>query len=99
MDVQTFRDVALSFTNTEEIDHFDKRAFRARRIFASLARDGSANLLLTPDQQEFYINLHSNVLRRVPNKWGDRGWTRLSLERADTDLVRHLLSLAWKGSS
>ncbi|MEQ1519063.1 MAG: MmcQ/YjbR family DNA-binding protein [Usitatibacteraceae bacterium] len=99
MEVQEFRDAALSFTNTEEVEHFDKRAFRARRIFASLACDQTANLLLTLDEQEFYTSMHPEVLARVPNKWGDRGWTRLSLAESDVDLVRHLLSLAWKGSS
>jgi hypothetical protein len=40
MTAEEFRDLALALEVTVEIGHFDRRAFRARRIFASLAPDG-----------------------------------------------------------
>jgi len=48
------RRLALALPGTSEAPHFDRTAFRAARIYVTLAADGrSANFLFTPDEQEF----------------------------------------------
>jgi len=97
MTAQEFRALALSFAGTTEAAHFDRTAFKLHRIFATLAADGaSANVLLTPDEQELYAGLQPGAVRRVPNKWGDQGWTTVSLTETDPDLLRTVLERAWR---
>ncbi|WP_257170076.1 MmcQ/YjbR family DNA-binding protein [Bradyrhizobium sp. SRS-191] len=94
-----FQALASSFAGTTAAAHFDRTAFKARRIFATLAADGcSANLLLTPDEQEHYATLQPGAFCRVPNKWGDQGWTTVTLAEADADLVRTALESAWQAA-
>ena len=92
-----FREAALSFAGVVEQPHFERRAFKAKRIFASLAPDGtSANILLTRDEQEHLCALHPDALAPVPNKWGQRGWTVLQLTRTPDDLLPSLLAAAFR---
>jgi hypothetical protein len=96
MTAEEFRDLALALEATVEIGHFDRRAFRARRIFASLAPDErSANIHLTPEEQEHYASLQPEVLSPLPNEWGARGWTRLLLDGVDTKTAASVLYSAW----
>lgn len=98
-DPAAFRTLALSCEGTTEVLHFDRRAFRRRVIFATLAPDGtSANLRLTPDQQAHWCSLLPHALCHVPNAWGARGWTTLDLARLDTAQTGILLRLAWQGA-
>ncbi len=94
-----FRAIALSFEGTTEAPHFERSAFKAKRIFATLASDQrSANLLLAPEEQEFYAGLKPAAFSRVPNKWGERGWTCVSLAEVDADLLRAVLEKAWQAA-
>ncbi len=98
-DPATFRTLALSCEGTTEALHFDRRAFRRRVIFATLAPDGaSANLRLAPDQQAHWCSLLPHALRPVPNNWGARGWTTLDLATLDAAEAALLLRLAWQGA-
>ena len=48
------RRIALSLPGSTEAPHFDRTAFRAARIYVTLAADGlMANFMFTPDEQEF----------------------------------------------
>ena len=48
------RRIALSLPGTTEAPHFDRTAFKVRRIYATVAADGrTANLLFSPDEQDF----------------------------------------------
>lgn len=90
------RRVALSLEGTSEAPHFDRAAFRVKRIYATLAADGkSANLKLTPDEQEFKCMLAPEVFAPVPNAWGRQGWTTLTLAKASTADLRAALEMAW----
>ncbi|GLH76811.1 hypothetical protein SSBR45G_17190 [Bradyrhizobium sp. SSBR45G] len=94
-----FRTLALSLAGTIAAPHFDRTAFKLHRTFATLAADGaSANVLLTPDEQEHYAGLAPEVFRRVPNKWGDQGWTMVTLAGADPRLLRSVLESAWRAA-
>lgn len=90
-----FRRLALACPGVSEAPHFDRVAFRARIIFASLAADGkTANVLFTPDQQMLKCQVASKVFAAVANKWGQQGWTTVSLEAATLDDLEDALRLA-----
>lgn len=91
------RRIALSLTGVAEYAHFDRRAFKARVIFATLAPDGaSANLKLSPDEQEFKYLLAPDAFEALPNAWGRRGWTRANLAALDESELRAALEMAWR---
>jgi hypothetical protein len=89
------RRIALSLEGTIEAPHFDRTAFKARRIYVTLAADGkTANLAFTPDEQEFKCMLMPEAFAKIPNKWGAQGWTTLSLGKVTTDELRSVLEMA-----
>jgi hypothetical protein len=71
-------------------------AFKVRRI-ATLAADGkTANLALTPDEQELKCVVAPEIFAPVPNAWGKQGWTTVTLGKATAaDLARRL---RWRGT-
>lgn len=90
------RRIALAFPGAEERAHVDRRAFRGRKIFATLAPDQlTANLWLTPDEQDMQIALRPTACAKLPNKWGDAGATCVTLAAVDAAELQALLALAW----
>lgn len=97
MTPDAFRELALSLAGTTERPHFDRTAFTVRRNYATLPPDGrTANLCLDPAGQDHFISLRPDIFSKVPNKWGDRGWTQLSLAGADTDITLSALRYGWQ---
>lgn len=91
------RRIALSLPGAAEYAHFDRRAFKARVTFATLAPDGaSANLKLSPDEQEFKCLLAPDAFEALSNAWRRRGWTRVDLAAVDESELRAALVLAWR---
>jgi hypothetical protein len=92
-----FRAIALSLEGTTEAPHFDRAAFKVKRIYATLASDGqSANLMFTPDEQEFKCILAPEAFAPVPNAWGKRGATTVTLAAIKTSELRDALAMAWR---
>ncbi len=90
------RKLALALEGTTEQAHFDRAAFKVKRIYATLAGDGKTlNLNLTPDEQEFKILLAPEVFRQLPNKWGLAGWTEVDLKAIGKAELAAALQLAW----
>ncbi len=93
---EDLRRIALSLEGTTEADHFDRRAFKARRIFVTLAADGrTANFAFTPDEQEFKCMLLPDAFAPVPNKWGDQGWTTVILAKIKSDDLHAAVEMAY----
>ena len=89
-----FRRMALSLPGTTEVPHFHRAAFKLARIYATT--DGiSANLLLTRDEQEFKCLLAPDIFAPIPNKWGEKGWTLVTLAAASAEELQAVLHLAW----
>jgi hypothetical protein len=89
--------IALSLEGTTEAPHFDRAAFKVKRIYATLASDGqSANLMFTPDQQEFKCMLAPEAFAPVPNAWGKRGATTVTLAAIKASELRDALEIAWR---
>ena len=90
------RRIALSLEGTSEAPHFDRAAFKVKRIYATLAADGkTANLKFDPDEQEFKCMLAPDVFAPVPNAWGKQGWTTVTLSKASAAELRSALEMAW----
>jgi hypothetical protein len=96
-DAADLRRLALALEGTTEAAHFDRSAFRVQRIYATLAPDGrTANLKLTPDEQEFKVLLAPDAFRPVDNAWGRQGWTTIQLDRLDEAELQAALEMAWR---
>jgi hypothetical protein len=91
-----FRTLALALDGSLEVLHFERRAFKVRRIFASLApNEETANLSLTSLEQEHWCGCLPEAFAPVPNKWGARGWTKVTLAQIDADSLSSALRHAW----
>ena len=93
-----FRALAASFPEAAAGSHFDTRDFRVRgRIFATLREeDGRAVLKLSPDEQQLLMAAEPGLFEPVGGAWGAKGWTRVALEAADQEAVRHAMAMAYK---
>jgi len=92
-----FAAIALSLQGTVEQPHFDRKAYKARRIYASLAPDGlTANIQFSPDEQEFRCEAQPVAYRAVPNKWGAQGWTIAVLAELTPEELCVALTSAWR---
>ena len=89
------RKAALALPGTTEHPHFDRIAFKVARIYVTLSHDGeTANLKLTPDEQEFKCQLAPEVFKPIDNGWGRQGWTTAILAAATADDLQAALEMA-----
>ena len=95
--VQTFRQLALSFPETKEQPHFEKRAFRTKRkIFATLSeKDKLACVKFSQTDQSVFCAFDSSVIYPVPNKWGLQGWTYIDLTKIKKAMLVDALNTAY----
>lgn len=81
-DAADLEEIACGLEGTQSHPHFDRKAFKARRIYATLAADGrTANLKLAPDEQELKCLTHPGAFSPVPGGWGRQGWTTCNLSQ------------------
>ncbi|KQU96395.1 hypothetical protein ASC89_07675 [Devosia sp. Root413D1] len=91
-----FRAIALALDGTTEAPHFDRQAFKVARTYATLAADGlTANLKLTPDEQEFKAMLAPEAFVPIDNGWGRQGWTTAILARLSAEELKAALEMAY----
>jgi hypothetical protein len=93
------RRLALALEGTTEAPHFDRAAFKVARIYATLAADGrSANLKLSPEEQEFKCLLAPAAFAPVPGGWGKQGWTTAMLSELNAAELGNVLETAWRNA-
>jgi YjbR len=93
------RRLALALEGTTEAPHFDRAAFKVARIYATLAADGrSANLKLSPEEQEFKCLLAPAAFSPVPGGWGKQGWTTATLSELSAAELGNVLETAWRNA-
>lgn len=70
VDIEIFKNLALSFPETMELPHFEKIAFRtAARVFATLDTIlDQACLKLTPIDQTVFCTIDPAIIYPVKNK-------------------------------
>jgi hypothetical protein len=91
------RRIALSLEGTTEAPHFDRAAFKATRIYATLPPDGrTANIRLSPEEQEFKCMLAPGAFAPIPNAWGKQGWTVATLAVLSVGELKEVLQVAWQ---
>ena len=96
-DAADLRRIALSFEGVAEYPHFDRRAFKARVTFATLAPDElTANIKFAPDEQALKCTVAPDAFAPLANAWGRQGWTRATLASLTEAELRAALELAWR---
>jgi hypothetical protein len=98
IDLKTFRGMALSFPNTEEVSHFERIGFKiiGKRMFSTyLGTDNTANVFLAPAEQKFFCDVDKKNIYPVPNKWGEKGATTFDLNGVARELVMDALFSAY----
>jgi hypothetical protein len=92
-----FRRIALAFEGAGEYPHFDRRAFKARITFATLAPDEfSANIKFAPDEQALKCAVAPDAFAALDNAWGRRGWTCATLAALSETELKAALEMAWR---
>ncbi len=71
--------------------------FRVRgKVFATLGPDGDWGMVkLTPAQQADRMMSHGAMFEPVSGAWGERGYTRVLLAKAQKEVVRRAMVDAW----
>jgi hypothetical protein len=97
--LEDLRRIALALVGTTEAPHFDRSAFKVARIYATVPTNGqTANLRLSPEEQEFRCLLNPRAFAPVPNAWGRQGWTTVTLASLEADELASALEAAWRGA-
>ncbi len=92
---EIFTAIAMALPGTTSAPHFNRTAFKVRRIYATLAGDGiSANIKFSPDEQELKCMVAPDLFHAIDNGWGRQGWTTLQLEPAGEDDIAMALAMA-----
>ena len=74
------RRLALAMEGTIEAPHFDRTAFKVKRIYVTLAPDGlTANFKFSQDEQALKCTVASDAFAPVPGGWGRMGYTTATL--------------------
>jgi hypothetical protein len=91
------RKIALSLEGTTEAPHFDRAAFKAKRIYVTLAADKkTANFKFSPDEQELKCMVAPDAFAAIPNAWGRQGWTCGTLAALSETELHAALEMAWR---
>lgn len=91
------RRFALSLEGTSEAPHFDRAAFKVKRIYVTLAGDGkTANFKFAPDEQALKCTVLPKAFRPVEGGWGRQGWTTATLAELNAADLRDALQMAWR---
>ena len=96
-DAADFRRIALALAGTTEAPHFDRRAFKVNRIYATLAADRrTANLKFLPEDQKLKCTVAPEAFQAVPGGWGKQGWTTVMLAELNVRELQQALEIAWR---
>ena len=97
VDIDTFRQIALSFPETTEQPHFEKQSYRSgKKIFATLdLKNKQACVKLNEVDQDVFSTFDPAVIYPVPNKWGKQGWTLINLDGIRGDMLTDALTTAY----
>lgn len=97
IDMKTFRDLAMSFTQVEELSHFEKISFRVKKkIFATAdEKNKQAVVKLSLIDQSVFTDGNQSIIFPVPNKWGAQGWTIINLKKVKKTVFKDALTTAY----
>jgi hypothetical protein len=83
MDFEQLHKLATSFPEVTVEPHFDRISFKVRKkIFLTFQQDSEeANLSFNPEQQTQFCEKSPEIFTPIANKWGEKGWTHMNLEK------------------
>ena len=98
VDVETVRELALAYPETEERDHFGRPSFRIRKkIFATLwPVEKRAVVKLTPVDQSIFCDYDRSTFYPATGAWGRQGYTVINLRKVRKDMFKDALNLSWQ---
>ncbi|MBG89833.1 MAG: hypothetical protein CMO80_23450 [Verrucomicrobiales bacterium] len=101
MTVDKYRELALSFPGTEEMEHMNHPDFRVGgKIFATLwPDDRKGTVMILPEQQAEFCQSHPKIFTPVKGGWGKQGATEVHLPAATIKVTREALRYAWEKHS
>jgi YjbR len=93
-----FRRIALGMKGAVESAHMDHPDFRVdNRIFATLHADNEWGMvILTPEQQQRFMQEAPKVFVPESGAWGRQGCTAVRLDVVDEELLGEAMTLAWR---
>jgi predicted DNA-binding protein (MmcQ/YjbR family) len=95
--IEEARNLALSFPETDEHPHFDKKAFRVKKkIFATLDEKARRVMVkLSSTDQSVFCSYNSEVIYPVPGGWGRQGATFVELRKVRKTMFKDALTTAY----
>lgn len=88
--------IAMALPGTSRAPHFDRVAYKVKRIYLTLAADRlSANLKLSHDEQQLKCTVAPDAFHPVANAWGRQGWTVMDLAAVTEAELEAALRTAW----
>ena len=94
---KTVGTLALSFPETDEHPHFDRKAFRVRKkIFATLDEKRKRVMVkLNLTDQSVFCSFNDSVIYPVPGGWGMKGATYIELSKVSRSMLKDALTVAY----
>jgi hypothetical protein len=98
VNIETFRQMALSLPHTVELPHFEKTSFRVnKKIFATLSEEKSiAMLTLSLIDQSVFCSFDKAIIYPVPGAWGAKGCTYIDLKKIKKIMLKDALTCAYQ---
>jgi hypothetical protein len=96
-----FRRIVLGLEGTIESSHMGHPDFRANgRIFVTLQHDPTwGGLMLTPDQQQRFLDDYPEAFKPAAGAWGRAGSTLVHLPSVSEDVLGEAVTLAWQNNN
>jgi len=97
INTETFRELALSYPQVEELPHFEKASFRIKnKIFATLTPEKNrACIKLSKNDQYAFCAFDETIVYPVNNKWGLHGWTLIDLKKVKVKILKQALRASY----
>jgi hypothetical protein len=95
--LETFRQIALSFSEAEEMPHFQLPSFRIKKkIFATLwEKENRAMIKLPVVNQSVFCSFDNRAFFPVPGGWGKKGATFVDLKKVNKTILKEALTIAY----
>ncbi len=95
--LEVVRSFALSFAETDEHSHFERKSFRVKKkIFATLSeKDKTVNLKLSLLDQSVFSAFDEEVIHPVASGWGRMGFTTVNLKKIKLSMFKDALTVAY----
>lgn len=101
VNLETFRQLALSFPDTVELPHFELISFRVKKkIFATFwPKEDKAMLKLPLIEQSVFCSYDNTIFYPVPGGWGKNGSTFVNLKKVKKDIFKNAIQIAYANVS